>query len=157
MVTEVRLYNDKGTLVHTLPMGGNIVTAMRFGFHRESNTLGRLQNRVVALQVLRRKASLEVIRHPVPLPNKMSRCKFLRRRTLRRTNSARARQVTKCTACFNDLCKLRLGTSRAYVKIISDGQGPLSFSSSSSLRLSAGTSLGPLFKVQSMQNMGQKR
>ena len=36
-----------------------------------------------------------------------------------------------------DLCKLRLSTARAYVKIISDGHGPMSFSQGSSLRLTA--------------------
>ena len=62
MVTEVRLYNDKGTLVHTLPMGGNIVTAMRFGpFHRESNTLVlACKTGSLLFKILRRKASLEV-------------------------------------------------------------------------------------------------
>jgi len=57
-----------------------------------------------------------------------------------------------------DLCKLRLSTARSYVKIITDGQGPLSYSSGSSLRLTAQVQgLGPRFKVKlSLQNTGRK-
>ena len=47
-----------------------------------------------------------------------------------------------------DLCKLRLASARAYVKIITDGSGPVSYSSKASVRLTAEVrGLGPLFKV----------
>ena len=36
-----------------------------------------------------------------------------------------------------DLCKLRLSTARSYVKMISDGQGPVCYSAGVSLRLNA--------------------
>jgi hypothetical protein len=40
-----------------------------------------------------------------------------------------------------DLCKLRLATARSFVKVITDGQGPLSTTGSTSLRLDAKVSL----------------
>ena len=57
-----------------------------------------------------------------------------------------------------DLCKLRLSTARAYVKMITDGQGPMSYSAGSALRLTAQVQgLGPRFKIKlSLQNTGSK-
>ena len=57
-----------------------------------------------------------------------------------------------------DLCKLRLDTARSYVKIITDGQSPLTYTSGSSLRLYAQVQgLGPLFSIKiSLQNTGTK-
>ena len=57
-----------------------------------------------------------------------------------------------------DLCKLRLSTARAYVKMITDGQGPMSYSSGSALRLTAQVQgLGPKFKIKlNLQNTGSK-
>ena len=56
-----------------------------------------------------------------------------------------------------DLCKLRLTTAQSYVKIISDGQGPMSYIAGSTVRLNAQVQgLGPLFKLKlSVQNTGQ--
>ena len=48
-----------------------------------------------------------------------------------------------------DLCKLRLSTAKHYVKIITDGQGPVSYAAGASLRLNAQVQgLGPLFKIK---------
>jgi Bardet-Biedl syndrome 1 protein len=48
-----------------------------------------------------------------------------------------------------DLCKLRLSTARHYVKIITDGQGPVSYAAGASLRLNAQVQgLGPFFKIK---------
>jgi len=57
-----------------------------------------------------------------------------------------------------DLCKLRLSTARSYVKIITDGQGPLSYASGASLRLNAQVhGLGPSFVIKlSVQNTGNR-
>lgn len=57
-----------------------------------------------------------------------------------------------------DLCKLRLTTARSYVKIITDGQGPVSSLPGSSIRLTAQVQgLGPLFKIKlTVQNTGPK-
>ena len=57
-----------------------------------------------------------------------------------------------------DLCKLRLNTARSYVKMISDGQGPVSFSSGVSLRLNARVQgIGPRFQIKiDLQNTGSK-
>jgi Bardet-Biedl syndrome 1 protein len=57
-----------------------------------------------------------------------------------------------------DLCKLRLSTARAYVKVLTDGQGPMSNSSGNSIRLNATVQgLGPLFKIRlALQNTGTR-
>lgn len=55
-----------------------------------------------------------------------------------------------------DLCKLRLSTARSFVKVITDGQGPLSSTGGTSLRLDAKVAgLGPLFTLRlSLKNTG---
>jgi Bardet-Biedl syndrome 1 protein len=57
-----------------------------------------------------------------------------------------------------DLCKLRLSTARAYVKVISDGHGPLSATGTTPLRLDAKVAgLGPNFKLKlTLKNTGIK-
>ena len=57
-----------------------------------------------------------------------------------------------------DLCKLRLSTARAYVKVLTDGQGPISYVAGSSLRLNAQVQgFGPHFSLQlGVQNTGAK-
>jgi Bardet-Biedl syndrome 1 protein len=57
-----------------------------------------------------------------------------------------------------DLCKLRLSTARSFVKVITDGQGPLSTSGSTPLRLDAKVAgLGPFFKLRlTVKNTGVK-
>ena len=57
-----------------------------------------------------------------------------------------------------DLCKLRLSTARSFVKVITDGQGPLSSTGGTSLRLDAKVQgLGPLFTLRlSVKNTGLK-
>jgi Bardet-Biedl syndrome 1 protein len=48
-----------------------------------------------------------------------------------------------------DLCKLRLATARAYVKVLTDGHGPLSYTAGSSLRLNPQVQgLGPIFRLK---------
>ena len=68
-------------------------------------------------------------------------------------------QATEMHRAFQrDLCKLRLATASAYVKLITDGQGPMSYSSGSARRLTAQVQgLGPKFKIKlSIQNTGNK-
>lgn len=62
------------------------------------------------------------------------------------------------TLVQRDLCKLRLATARSYVKIITDGQGPLSYASGASLRLNAQVQgLGPHFTIKlNVQNTGSR-
>jgi hypothetical protein len=57
-----------------------------------------------------------------------------------------------------DLCKLRLSTARSFVKVITDGQGPLSSTGGTSLRLDAKIQgLGPLFRLKMvLKNTGAR-
>jgi Bardet-Biedl syndrome 1 protein len=52
-----------------------------------------------------------------------------------------------------DLCKLRLSTARAYVKVLTDGQGSVSYTTGSSLRLNVQVqviqTMQPVFHVVS--------
>eukprot|EP01048_Picozoa_sp_COSAG05_P019960 COSAG05_NODE_3271_length_2186_cov_459.916188_4_plen_309_part_00 len=59
-------------------------------------------------------------------------------------------QATEMHRVFQrDLCKLRLATARAYVKVLTDGHGPLSYTAGSSLRLHPQVQgLGPTFRLK---------
>jgi Bardet-Biedl syndrome 1 protein len=57
-----------------------------------------------------------------------------------------------------DLCKLRLTTARAFVKIATDSQGPLSVSAGATVRLIARVlGMGPSFRLQlQVSNAGSR-
>lgn len=57
-----------------------------------------------------------------------------------------------------ELYKMRLATARAYVAIISDPEGPLSFTNGTSIRLGAEVmGIGPVFRLQlSVENTGKR-
>ena len=55
-----------------------------------------------------------------------------------------------------DLCKLRLSTARAYVKVISDGQGPVANTGGSARLTARVMGVGPIFKIiLSLKNTGK--
>ncbi len=57
-----------------------------------------------------------------------------------------------------ELYKLRLATARSYVKVITDTNGPLSYTAGTSIRLAAQVAgLGPVFKLKlSLENSGKR-
>lgn len=57
-----------------------------------------------------------------------------------------------------DLCKLRLTTARAFVKVATESQGPLSVSVGAAIRLLARVAgLGPVFRLKlQLTNSGSK-
>lgn len=57
-----------------------------------------------------------------------------------------------------ELYKLRLSTARSYVKVITDTQGPVSYTSGTSVRLSAqAAGIGPIFKLKiTLENTGKR-
>lgn len=57
-----------------------------------------------------------------------------------------------------ELCKLKVTTARSYVKILTDGEGQISFAESNNLRVHANVQgLGPLFKIKFLiQNTSNK-
>ena len=114
----------------------------------------------MTVKMLQRKASLEAGESreappeqdvPLSVPKKT-------RLYIEQTQREREQATEMHRAFQRDLCKLRLSTARAYVKMITDGQGPMSYSSGSALRLTAQVQgLGPRFKIKlSLQNTGSK-
>jgi Bardet-Biedl syndrome 1 protein len=71
---------------------------------------------------------------------------------------ARSRFAFSPLTCAQDLAKLRLTTARAFVKLISRGQGPLALSRASTLRLDVTVQgLGPRFRLRlGLRNSGKK-
>eukprot|EP00756_Hemistasia_phaeocysticola_P002698 Hpha_TRINITY_DN11831_c1_g1::TRINITY_DN11831_c1_g1_i1::g.2138::m.2138/K16746/BBS1; Bardet-Biedl syndrome 1 protein len=159
---EVRVYNGK-SLINVIQLR-DIVTGIKFGrYGREDNTLIlTVKSGSVIIKMLPRTASLEPSRGvatgppaeqdiPLKVPKKT---KLYVEQTQREKDFG----IEMHRVFQRDLCKLRLQTARAYVKILTDGQGPLSYTAGSSLRLTAHVQgLGPLFKVKlNIQNTGTK-
>mmetsp|Transcript_47681 Transcript_47681/g.152835 ORF Transcript_47681/g.152835 Transcript_47681/m.152835 type:complete len:596 (+) Transcript_47681:319-2106(+) len=158
---EVRVYNDKH-LVNVL-QAGEPVMGLRFGrFGREDNTLlytGR--SGALSIKMLPRSANLEVTSNTTGPPPEQDIPLNVPKKTklyVEQTQREREQAIDMHRIFQRDLCKLRLQTARAYVKVLSDGQGPISYSSGSSLRLNAQVQgLGPLFKIKmNVQNTGSK-
>lgn len=158
---EVRVYNEKHLVsVITMP---DLVTGMRFGrFGREDNVLVcTTRSGALSVKILPRMANLEVSSaHTGPPPEQDIPLNVPKKTKLyvEQTQREREQAVDMHRIFQRDLCKLRLSTARAYVKVLTDGQGPISYTSGSSLRLNAQVQgLGPLFKIRmNLQNTGAK-
>jgi len=131
---ELRLYHEKH-LVATLQFSEPI-TAMRFGaYGREEAALTVIgASGALTIKMLQRLADLENSSHsPGPPPEQDVPLSIPKKTKLYVEQTQREReQATEMHRVFQrDLCKLRLSTARAYVKIITDGQGPMSYSAGS--------------------------
>lgn len=158
---EVRLYNDK-SLLATLRID-EPVTACRFGsYGREEGCLAVIgASGALTIKILQRSFKFESTSAVTgPPPEQDVPLSIPKKTKLYVEQTQREReQATEMHRIFQrDLCKLRLATARAYVKMITDGQGPLSFSSGAVLRLTAQVQgLGPRFKIKlTLQNTGTK-
>ncbi|KAG7396657.1 Bardet-Biedl syndrome 1 protein [Phytophthora boehmeriae] len=158
---EVTLYNEK-VKVCTLNTE-SLLTGMRFGqFGREEASLVLVQKSgALSLKILKRTASLEAISEAAgPPPEQDIPLNIPKKTTLYVEQTQRERDhATEMHRHFQrDLCKLRLTTARAYVKIIKDGQGPVSYSTGAAIRLNAQVQgIGPFFRIKlNIQNAGTK-
>jgi Bardet-Biedl syndrome 1 protein len=159
---EVRMYSGK-VLLNRMQMN-DVVTSMIFGkYGREDNTLVMtLKSGSIAIKMLPRSANLEPAKgHTTgPPPEQDIPLKVPRKTKLyiEQTHREKEHGVEMHRVFQRELCKLRLQTARAYVKILTDGRGPLSYTAGSSLRLTAHVQgLGPLFKIKlNIQNTGTK-
>eukprot|EP00662_Eupelagonemidae_sp_cell21_P026664 gene26664-65942_t len=157
----VRVYNGK-TMINTIQArgGGWSRRALRAGNDRHciDNTLIiTVKSGSVMIKMLPRTASLEHCQEiPLKVPKKTKLYSDGRLET--QTQREKDFGIEMHRVFQRDLCKLRLQTARAYVKILTDGQGPLSYTAGSSLRLTAHVQgLGPLFKIKlNIQNTGTK-
>lgn len=158
---ELRCYQEKH-LIATLQLGETL-TGLRFGpYGREESSLICIgESGSITIKMLQRQADLDSAANPVGPPPEQDVPLSIPKKTklyVEQTQREREQAIDMHRIFQRDLCKLRLSTARSYVKIITDGQGPVSYTSGSSLRLTAQVQgLGPAFKVKlSLQNTGRK-
>jgi Bardet-Biedl syndrome 1 protein len=158
---EVRLYNDKH-LVASLRIS-EPVTALRFGcYGREEGCLAIVgASGSLSIKILQRTAKFEASGQGAGPPPEQDVPLSIPKKTklyVEQTQREREQATEMHRAFQRDLCKLRLSTARAYVKMITDGNGPMSYASGSALRLTAQVQgLGPRFKIKlALQNTGSK-
>lgn len=158
---DVTLYNEK-IRVTTLKTDSSI-TGMLFGqYGREDASLVLVQKGgALTLKILKRTASLEAISEAAGPPPEQDIPLNIPKKTklyVEQTQRERDHAIEMHRHFQRDLCKLRLTTARAYVKIIKDGQGPVSFSTGAAMRLNAQVQgIGPSFRIKlNIQNAGSK-
>ncbi|KUF99561.1 Neurobeachin [Phytophthora nicotianae] len=161
MSRKLTSYHLKGKKNWSLTMSDDIVALeafslrrMRFGqYGREEASLVLVQKSgALSLKILKRTASLEAISEAAgPPPEQDIPLNIPKKTTLYVEQTQRERDhATEMHRHFQrDLCKLRLTTARAYVKIIKDGQGPVSYSTGAAIRLNAQVQgIGPFFRIK---------
>lgn len=158
---ELRVYNEKH-LVSVYHVS-DTVHGLRFGrLGREDNALvvttkgGSLQ-----VKIMPRQANLEGSGANAGPPPEQDIPLAVPKKTklyVEQTQREREQAVDMHRIFQRDLCKLRLSTARAYVKVLQDGQGPVSYGAGASVRLNATVQgLGPLFKIRvALQNTGSR-
>jgi Bardet-Biedl syndrome 1 protein len=158
---ELRLYADK-SLISTVQLG-EPVAALRFGcYGREDGALVVVgASGALSIKMLHRKANLETPSAPPGPPREQDIPLSIPKKTklyVEHTQREREIAIDMHRVFQRDLCKLRLSTARAYVKLLSDGRGQVSFSPSASLRLTAQVQgLGPRFCIKlTLQNTGRQ-
>ncbi|KAL3141002.1 Bardet-Biedl syndrome 1 protein, variant 2 [Trebouxia sp. C0010 RCD-2024] len=146
---EVRVYNDQH-LVSITPLESP-VNALTFGkFGREENTLiGVTRTGGLDIKMLPRAAKLEGSRATGPPPEQDIPLDIPKRTAVyvEQTEREKANAVDMHTTFQQELVKLRLATAKAYLQVLTDGQGATS-ASPGALSLNATvTGLGPAFKL----------
>jgi Bardet-Biedl syndrome 1 protein len=167
---EIRLYNRKH-LIHSLKANtasqsglySETITALRFGPYgrEEASLILAYKSGALTIKMLQRSADLEVTNTvPGPPPEQDIPLNVPKKTKLyvEQTQRERDQAIDMHRIFQRDLCKLRLNTARNFVKVITDGQGPLSSTGGTSLRLDAKVAgLGPIFKLRlSLKNTGLK-
>lgn len=159
---EVRVYNEKYLVtMHKVP---SPVTGLWFGrYGREDNTLITItRSGGLDIKILPRTVSLEATATGLGPPPEQDIPLQVPKKTrlyVEQTQREREQAADMHRIFQRDLAKLRLTTARAYVKILTDGQGAVAFTSSTaslSMTLSA-QGLGPRFKLlMTVRNEGTK-
>jgi len=158
---EVRVYNEKQLV--SIHQTNDLVVGMRFGrFGREDNTLiSTHASGALSIKILPRRANMEASANGTGPPPEQDIPLNIPKKTklyVEQTQREREQAIDMHRIFQRDLCKLRLSTARAYVRVLTDGQGPISYTAGSSLRLNAQVQgLGPHFKIKlNLQNTGSK-
>jgi len=158
---EVRVYNEKHCLaIHSVT---SPVTALYFGpYGREDSTLiAILKSGALDIKILPRLSNLETSgTKPGPPPEQDIPLDIPKKtkQYVEQTQRERDQAVDMHRIFQRDLCKLRLMTARAYVKVLTDGKGAISYTTGAALRLKADIAgLGPRFILKMrIQNTGAK-
>lgn len=156
---DIRLYNER-QVVCTI-QSPDTVLGMRCGrYGREDVSLVIVhKSGALSVKIFRRAATIDVVEDGAP-PEQDVPIKVPKKTQLFIENSkVEMEQAAEMHKIFQrELCKLRLNCARSYVKVITDGNGPISYSSVASVRLNADVQgLGPLFKLHlKIQNTGRQ-
>lgn len=156
---EVRMYDGKNVL--TSMTCSSPVTAMKFGqYGREDATLVLISKTgSLTLKILQRRAKLEPNSAETMVPKEQDIPLNIPKRTqlyVDQTEREREQASEMHRVFQRDLCKLRLSTARSYVKVISDGQGPVANTGGSARLMARIMGVGPVFKlVLSLKNTGR--
>ncbi|DBA70591.1 TPA: Bardet-Biedl syndrome 1 protein [Trebouxia sp. C0005] len=150
---DVRVYNEQHLV--SVTHFKSPVNAMTFGkFGREENTLVSItRTGGLDVKILPRTAKLDGGSSVTGPPPEQDIPLDIPKRTavyIQQTEREKANAVDMHTTFQQELVKLRLATAKAYMKVMTDGQGATSTStaSSASLSLNATVSgLGPAFKL----------
>ena len=159
---QVHLYHRK-QLLSTLQH--DPLQAVRFGqYGREDATLALISSTgALSLKILQRSASFDTsdaLGPPPPPPEQDIPLKVPKKTKLYVEQTQREREhcVDMHRIFQRDLCRMRLSTARAYVKVIQEGVGPLSSVGGLAVKLDARVQgLGPLFKLRlGVRNVGTR-
>ncbi|KAK3242964.1 Bardet-Biedl syndrome 1 protein [Cymbomonas tetramitiformis] len=122
---EVRVYNEKHLV--SIHQTNDPVMGLRFGrFGREDNTMIMThKSGTLSIKILPRHANLEVSSNPTGPPPEQDIPLNVPKKTklyVEQTQREREQAIDMHRIFQRDLCKLRLSTARAYVKVLTDGQ-----------------------------------
>merc|ERR1719199_674158 len=148
---EVRLYNGK-YMIHSFSVDEPIM-GCKFGtFGREEGCLIlSLTSGGLVVKILNRNANLDAStaapgpppEQDIPLDVPKKTKLYVEQTTREKENAIDMHRIFQ-----RDLCKLRLSTARAYVKLIGSGHGPMSYGVGANLRLNAEVrGMGPEFQL----------
>eukprot|EP01029_Cantina_marsupialis_P027873 TRINITY_DN774111_c0_g1_i1.p1 TRINITY_DN774111_c0_g1~~TRINITY_DN774111_c0_g1_i1.p1 ORF type:complete len:582 (+),score=125.00 TRINITY_DN774111_c0_g1_i1:159-1904(+) len=148
---ELRIYQDK-QLVSCIQQHDNVMGIRVGTFGREEGTVSMVMSGgALSIKMLKRKAKLEagtVLDGPPPEQNVKLPVPKKTKLYVEQTQRERD-QATEMHRIFQrDLCKIRLQTARAYVKIITEGHVPMLSTQGAAIKLTAQVQgLGPQFKL----------
>ena len=158
---QVSVYHKK-TLLTTLQHDS--LSALRFGQYGREDASLILVNRQggLSIKILQRNAHFDTSdTQTLPPPDEQNIPLSIPKKSalyLEQTQRERDNAVDIHRIFQRDLCKIRLKTVRAYVKVIQEGSGPLSNVAGITVKLDAKIhGLGPVFKLRlSIRNIGSK-
>ena len=156
---DLQVYHEKH-LVSSFSFQEPVVGLHWGTYGREENTLiSVLASGALDIKILPRSVNLEATATSKGPPPEQDIPLNVPKKTklyVEQTQREREQAVDMHRVFQRDLCKLRLQAARNYVKVITSGEGPMSYAAGAAVRINAQVQgLGPLFKLKvSVQNTG---